>query len=1208
MQKPSISHHYLKGSLTDLLYFRTMRLLLLYVSLLLLATSATAQNKQQKMLSIPFKSINQRQGLPNTIIRDLIKDRNGYIWMATVGGLIRYDGSRFEVFKHQHNDSTSIASSMLMCIAEDKNGKLICTTAKGISFFNSEKMTFKNYPLRYSDSSAIVNVSVVQMLIIDERLFLSTSGDVVEYNFKTHLIHSVYGNDSVMKDGYVWLKYDHINKRLWLASVKGLSYYDLVTDKYISPGKKPEILNTNHCSALLTDNNNILWYYNVTDSTINNINLKTFDQKKKKMIRTTPSLKAPYYFNEAVVDSKNNLWLCNWQSQPLYYNTKEEQLYTLKTNPDNPNSLASDFITVIYEDADHTTWFGTDNGVSITSSSLPFYEPHLSKTEFPELAKTYSSLNIYSFCDNDSILYYAFEEGGFVVYDRVKDKSKLIPAPYNKTFQQRIYTMADDGTNIWCGTRGGIWLFNKRNETFTRWTALNSDSLFNTNAVVRIYKDSQNRMWLSNQEAGLYYYDLSQRRLQHFSDMNITAAPVTCMAEDKKGNMWLGHANGFSCIDAKKQTVTNYFLSQEEFQITGNAKVRAIYIDSNNHVWMSIYKFGLVEFDPSSRKKKFFTESDGLPTVNINDINSDDQDNLLLLCAPGVIRWNIKTGETENLNIDFGQKYIEPLCFHSSYKSKLLIGFNGAYAEFDKRISVSTSGLSKVNISLFNVIYRKQILNNDSIRLGRKENNFSIGYSVLESAYRKDIEYQYMLEGFDKDWIDAGTQKYAAYTNVPGGNYIFKVRARITGTTWKDNISEFYIHIDKWFYMTWWFRISLLFLMFAIIRLFMRYREENQQESLEEEIVKNFTTSQYPHYNTTEIARDLVQNVLMPVGFKDTVVYVYDENEGRFVPKATSGKVKNTVVLEDNNIGEDHISLLASKKNKLIRKDIIKGNAVYSDITVPVIHNGRLIGMIQCIDSRNRGFRKRQQYILDNIASISADKIFNALSQEELHLKEEMIAAYDRKNVQLQLTALRAQMNPHFIFNSLNSIDSFIITKEPAVASVFLGKFSRLIRLILNQSDRNTITLDTEIEMLTNYIELEQLRFEDPFHFEIKATCTGDVSDILIPSMIIQPFVENAILHGLMNRNKSGGELFISFVETSSALLCTITDNGVGRAGAMEIKNKKINVYESKAVSVTEKRLSLLQQQAYREAEITITDLYPGEELTGTKVYISIPL
>jgi len=244
------------------------------------------------------------------------------------------------------------------------------------------------------------------------------------------------------------------------------------------------------------------------------------------------------------------------------------------------------------------------------------------------------------------------------------------------------------------------------------------------------------------------------------------------------------------------------------------------------------------------------------------------------------------------------------------------------------------------------------------------------------------------------------------------------------------------------------------------------------------------------------------------------------------------------------------------------------------------------------------------------IIAMSGIIVYRSLSlkRKNYQLKSEHEKATLKQNAtELEMQALRAQMNPHFIANSLSAINLFILENNRLQASEYLAKFSRLVRLILQNSQEAFIPLERELEALQLYLELESLRFKNKFTYKINTNDLPDITDITVPPLIIQPYVENAIWHGLMHKKESG-HLDIELYTHDEILFCKITDDGIGRKKAAELKSKSALSYKSMGMSITADRLALLQQQDQLGAHISINDLVLADgSAGGTEVIIKIP-
>jgi PAS domain-containing protein len=213
------------------------------------------------------------------------------------------------------------------------------------------------------------------------------------------------------------------------------------------------------------------------------------------------------------------------------------------------------------------------------------------------------------------------------------------------------------------------------------------------------------------------------------------------------------------------------------------------------------------------------------------------------------------------------------------------------------------------------------------------------------------------------------------------------------------------------------------------------------------------------------------------------------------------------------------------------------------------------------------------------------------------------LAEANKKIGELKLMALRSIMNPHFIFNALNSIQFYIANNERVNAINYLSTFSKLIRMVLTHSVSDQIRLSEKIEMLKNYIELEKLRFEGKFEYFFEIDQNVNAEEIRIPTLLMQPYVENAIIHGL--QNKAGkGKLVIRITECDEHLVFEVEDNGIGREATAKLNAQKQPAHKSVGTKLTEERLKLINDQS--GVAVSFTDLWNGSEPAGTRVTIKI--
>lgn len=220
----------------------------------------------------------------------------------------------------------------------------------------------------------------------------------------------------------------------------------------------------------------------------------------------------------------------------------------------------------------------------------------------------------------------------------------------------------------------------------------------------------------------------------------------------------------------------------------------------------------------------------------------------------------------------------------------------------------------------------------------------------------------------------------------------------------------------------------------------------------------------------------------------------------------------------------------------------------------------------------------------------------------EKEKEQKLMAEFDKQIAEAQLTALNAQMNPHFIFNCMNSIQKYILKNEKSKALDFLQNFSELMRSVLDHSTKTKVVLEEEINMLEKYILLEQQRLDQKFDYSIEIAGDLQTDFFEIPGMIIQPYIENAIWHGLMNK-EDRGRLWLRFDKINSSIHCVVEDNGIGRKKAAELAGRNHVNRKRFGMSISQKRMELLHKENEEIPEVLVEDLVDDDQApAGTKV------
>ncbi|PWT76572.1 MAG: hypothetical protein C5B59_06180 [Bacteroidetes bacterium] len=285
------------------------------------------------------------------------------------------------------------------------------------------------------------------------------------------------------------------------------------------------------------------------------------------------------------------------------------------------------------------------------------------------------------------------------------------------------------------------------------------------------------------------------------------------------------------------------------------------------------------------------------------------------------------------------------------------------------------------------------------------------------------------------------------------------------------------------------------------------------------------------------------------------------------------------------------------QKEKEIQEVRLRNDSILKTVFLASI---ALILVLAFIIFRNISLKRRNE-------SNRRELVENELQIQKLEV-ERAKSELRQQATALEMQALRAQMSPHFIFNSLNSINRFIMQNDKAQASEYLTKFSKLIRLILQHSEATLISLASELESLRLYLELEELRFNHHFNYRISVADDIDLDILKVPPLIIQPYVENAIWHGLMHKEEKG-QLDINLHQDDNSLYVTITDDGIGRKRAQELASKSATKHKSMGLRITADRIAMMHGSHSKEDWITIHDLVNSDgSPAGTEVIIKLPV
>lgn len=366
---------------------------------------------------------------------------------------------------------------------------------------------------------------------------------------------------------------------------------------------------------------------------------------------------------------------------------------------------------------------------------------------------------------------------------------------------------------------------------------------------------------------------------------------------------------------------------------------------------------------------------------------------------------------------------------------------------------------------------------------------------------------------------------------------------------------------------------------------------------------------------------DVSKNLIGKLGFEECMIYLWNDDKTVLIQRAGYGLKGDMRIGENKNMyhipkGKGIVGAAAESRECILVNDTSKDpryfsadeKIMFSELCVPVIYNNDLIGVINTEHSKKKFFTPRHLTVLTTIASLCAEKIDKINAGRQAREKEIELLVLNKDLATSQLTALRSQMNPHFLFNAMNSIQQFILKGDTENANLYISKFSVLLRKVLYSSQQDFITIDQETELLGLYMDIEQLRMGENFSYSIKVDEEIEADACKIPGMLLQPFVENALKHGLaLKEGDKKLEVNFSFYD-EQWIMVQINDNGIGRveAEAVKVKQNKMLPHESKGIQLIKERLQLLGSS---KEVITIDDKINADgTAAGTHVKVLLPL
>lgn len=1183
-----------------------------------------------------FHTLGMDKGLSSNFAWAIGQDKYGFMWIGTTNGLNRYDGHSIRQYFHDPKDSFSLPGNIVYWIFTDSDKDIwFACGHQGMVKYNYAKDRFEKLPAyEVLRKTAPFSAPVWRMgSDWQNRLYLACGGNLFRYTKSADKMEDLTPlfNGGIKYDG-VAMVIPQDKDRLWILTDGGLFFYDLPKNKIRRiPFDKERLgygLAAMHDGEFVSDHE-LLISMGRPGFVLFDTRTETFSPPPPPF---DPSVSKLYNETGGVLkDTRGRLWLANSTYGLIEYFPASRKSYLLKAEPAYPYPYLEQEGKGMnaFEDRDGNIWYGTSQrGVVWFQPTEDFIKVYQRNYADPA---SLADDGIYGFLPAGKEVFIGTGKG---LSRLAKEDGRLFNYPHSVTAEGShpagpVRSFTQRGDTVIMATDFGLSFYNKRSGAFKRFLAkdemhLRPFELF-TNSLAKVYYTAPDSLILFGFNGSGARFDIKTGRcitketgdgadsLYSFDDVNSSAfdsARQTLWVESNAGELYE--------YDLLTRKSIRHFFSNDSLVKT----ITAMAVGGEGRVWLATNN-GLLLYDPVLKKSRPYP----LPTATQNFLNVATQSGRTVWAttATEVVKLDAATGKAVAYNLNALLPYL------AVYKRSLCVdeegiawvGTSKGFCAVDgKAFRSQTYSGTAPSLIAFNVFDQPKLFDRPyhdltAIDLDYNENFFSFDFSALDFQQTAGLQYAYRLAPFDKDW-QVTDKNAASYTNVPPGKYVLRMRTQYGLGQWKE-AAPIGVYIRPPFWQRWWF-ISLLAVAaaFALYGLY-RLRQKQQQEKRMDETIDYFANSLYGENSINEICWDIARNCIAQLKLDDCVVYLWDDKQAALVPKAAYGlknpkdhEILNPIVLR---LGEGVVGSAAAAGKPVLVKDTSKDSRYVvdvmeclSELAVPIVHDGKVIGVIDSEHPRKNFFGDEHLKVLSTIAAITANKIAEAKAEEAAKESEIQLLEIKKLYAESQLMALRAQMNPHFVFNCLNSIQECIVTQKYGEASLYLNKFAKLFRSVLNNSGKVFVTLAEEIDVLDLYLTLEHMRFEKSFTWSIHTDEDLEVEEIMLPSMLLQPYVENALWHGLMHK-EGNRRLCISFNKKGEDVFeCVIEDNGIGRKKALELKEQqsKTKRHVSRGMTISRDRVELLQKQG-QHAVLNIIDKHSESgEATGTKVVVEL--
>jgi len=813
-----------------------------------------------------FRHLTTEDGLPSNYTWSIMKDSQGFMWFTSRAGLCRYDGYNVKVFQYEPSDSTSISDIFVKStITEDTNGFIWVGSTNGLNKFDPITETFTRF-FHNPDDPQSIGGNWTRITYLDRQGVVWIGADnrgLNRYNAARDNFDTFWPSpdDFSLSNGIRGI-YEDSSGILWVGSANGLYQFDRETNEFIlikQLKKKGERI-ANRFTSITEDNEGNIWYcadriYKYDKSS------KEFSLFTGFSVESTGSPN-PKYMNILMDHSGNNqtLWIAR---DGLYkYDLPSEKLSIIFNDPSDWSSFVGQNPRDLYLDPTGQMWIATISGISILDSRANQIRPH------PEVVEKFQ-LDAVSFLKDSQGHFWIGGDNGLVHYDK---NMRLVhwykPMKENKnSFNGAVGKIIEDSeNNIWIVCfEDGVYMLDRGMNEFLRCKLLKyGKDVRPNNLYYDIYEDAQGTLWIAN--TGLFKRVKNSADPKNFymdtSNLRTIYNTHTHIQEDQSGNLWISSLGALLRQPESYRTTDNFFEYKHDPSNStslSNSHCWTVYVDDQGEVWVGTSN-GLNRYDREKDCFERFLVDTESGASFIYDITRDRNgylwmitENGLIGFDPSIVDRSVNTKNHTKQYLPFNQAYRFQLYQDETgiiYVGSDLGTRNGYYSFHPDNI---TKNRKAPPIVITSFIVRNRAVELDTaitfkqnLILRYNENYLSFEFAALDYTKPDQNQYAYKLDGLDKDWIYSGNRRFANYTTVPPGDYVFRVKGSNSDGYWNETGTSILITILPPPWKTWWaYSLYVLFFISLIVFVLQFYLhrqrllhnlelEQIQTEKLEE--------------------------------------------------------------------------------------------------------------------------------------------------------------------------------------------------------------------------------------------------------------------------------------------------------------------------------------------------------------------------------------